>query len=228
MSEKGSRPAWFKRFLHQKPLIDAVPDEAAGRAFKAALHYFDTREDADLDPLSLAVYSAIKPYIDEAFADFQRTSAKNRANVKRRWKPSVTTRTSGNDLIPSDTKNTEEEAEAEAEEETEEESVATPSALPKLTGKPKRTSYGHFGWVKLTSEQYSRLSNDLGEAELKWCIDYVDEAAQSTGNKNRWRDWNLVIRRCHRDGWGVGRAAAKAEPTRKPYAYDPGDTTGSL
>ena len=103
--------------------------------------------------------------------------------------------------------------------------TVVPSAtLPSPAEKPKYTGYGQYGWVKLTDEQYKKLLSDLGETELKRCIAYVDEAAQSTGNKNRWKDWNLVIRRCHRDRWGVG----KEQATQKPYVYDPGDTTGSL
>ena len=81
------------------------------------------------------------------------------------------------------------------------------STAPKAPAptKKSRKSYGEFGWVKLTDEEYHRLSNDLGEAEVKRCIAYVDESAQSTGNKNKWRDWNLVVRKCSREGWGLNR-----------------------
>ena len=99
----------------------------------------------------------------------------------------------------------------------------TPSEPKK--SKPVRHERGRYGWVKLSDEEYSRLSNDLGEAEVKRCIAYVDESAQSTGNKNKWRDWNLVIRRCHRDGWGLGKGAKKSD---EPFVYDPGDTSWSL
>lgn len=67
---------------------------------------------------------------------------------------------------------------------------------------PVRKEFSRYGWVKLTQEEYDRLVADLGETEAKRCIDYIDEAAQSTRNKNKWKDWNLVVRRCHRDGWG--------------------------
>lgn len=77
--------------------------------------------------------------------------------------------------------------------------------------KPERKQYGQYGWVKLSQEEYSRLSNDLGENELKRCIAYLDESAQSTGNKNKWRDWNLVIRRCSRDHWGLKDGTTPAE-----------------
>lgn len=71
---------------------------------------------------------------------------------------------------------------------------------------PARKKYGSFGWVKLTDEEHSRLVAELGEQEAQRCIDYIDEAAQSTGNKNKWKDWNLVIRKCHRDGWGLSKS----------------------
>lgn len=81
--------------------------------------------------------------------------------------------------------------------------------------KPVR-AYGEYGWVKLTDEQFSRLMSELGELETKRCIRVVDESAQSTGNKNKWKDWNLVVRRCNREGWGRrntnGRDTANASP----------------
>lgn len=67
---------------------------------------------------------------------------------------------------------------------------------------PTRTRHGEYGWVLLTDDQYAKLEKDLGKDELDRCIRYVDESAQSNGNKNKWKDWNLVIRRCHREGWG--------------------------
>lgn len=90
--------------------------------------------------------------------------------------------------------------------------------------KPVRKGYGKYGWVKLTDGEYSRLSNDLGQAEFERCIAYIDEAAQSTGNKNKWRDWNLVIRRCHRDGWGMNRGTTDTKNAVKTAAdYDDGE-----
>ena len=71
---------------------------------------------------------------------------------------------------------------------------------------PTRQKHGTYGWVRLAEEEYARLVADFGEAETLRCINYVDESAQSTGNKNKWRDWNLVIRKCHRDGWGLSKS----------------------
>ena len=76
---------------------------------------------------------------------------------------------------------------------------------PPAPAKQARKSYGEFGWVKLTDDEYNHLLNDLGEAEVKRCIAYVDESAQATGNKNKWRDWNLVVRKCYNQGWGLNQ-----------------------
>lgn len=86
-----------------------------------------------------------------------------------------------------------------------------PPPPPPQPPKEVRKSYGRYGWVKLTDTEYHRLLNDFGEAEVKRCIAYVDESAQSTGNKNKWRDWNLVVRKCKRDGWGKGYYTQKPQ-----------------
>lgn len=84
----------------------------------------------------------------------------------------------------------------------------------------KRKKYGDSGWVLLTDEEYRRLLNDLGEAELKRCIAYIDESAQITGNKNKWKDWNRVIRRCSREGWGKGYVSRAGGAAKKDFKYD--------
>lgn len=78
-------------------------------------------------------------------------------------------------------------------------------------------AHGEYGWVKLTDEQYQRLLTDLGQEELDRCIRYVDESAQKNRNKNKWSDWNLVIRNCHRDGWGRSQSKTKQYTTESQY-----------
>lgn len=87
-----------------------------------------------------------------------------------------------------------------------------PSAATPSENKPAKHKYGEYGWVLLTDEQYARLLTDLGEMELARCIAYVDESAQSTGNKNKWKDWNLVLRKCSKFGWGRGYKSQNKQP----------------
>lgn len=84
-------------------------------------------------------------------------------------------------------------------------SIESEADKPPAPAKQARKSYGEFGWVKLTDDEYDHLLNDLGEAEVKRCIAYVDESAQATGNKNKWRDWYLVVRKCYKQGWGLNQ-----------------------
>lgn len=84
---------------------------------------------------------------------------------------------------------------------------------------PARRAWGEYGWVKLTDEEYQQLEKQLGADELKRCIAYIDESAQLTQNKNKWKDWCVVIQRCHRDGWGKapsGGGAGKRQPDFQP------------
>lgn len=99
-------------FLHQKPIVDSVPDAVVGQAIKAAFNYFDSREEPQLDALPMVVFSAFKPYIDESFADYDR-DVRNGNKGGRPKKPPVTPGKGGH---PSQTQA---EAEAEAEVEAE-------------------------------------------------------------------------------------------------------------
>lgn len=92
--------------------------------------------------------------------------------------------------------------EEEEEEDIEREEDKTKNKKKKESIPAQRHKYGTFQWVQLTDAQVMALEKDIGRAELERCIAYVDESAQSTGNKNKWKDWNLVIRRCARDNWG--------------------------
>lgn len=84
-----------------------------------------------------------------------------------------------------------------------------------------RKSYGEHGRVKLSQEEHDRLVRDYGQAEAERCIAYVDEIAQSTNNKPGWKDWNLVVRRCHRDGWGSKGGGQKPQYGRSRLDVPP-------
>ena len=83
MAKKENRPAWFKMFRNQKALIDSVPDAAAGKALKAIFQYFECGEVIEMTPLEFAVFSSVKPYVDESYEDFE--DGKKRM-MYTRWK----------------------------------------------------------------------------------------------------------------------------------------------
>ena len=88
-------------------------------------------------------------------------------------------------------------------------SSGNPPAPPRTpaVGKAETVRHmrGKYGWVKLTDDEYVRLLEDYGEEKVAFAIEYVDESAQTTKNKNKWSDWNLVVRKAIREEWGYHR-----------------------
>ena len=68
--------------------------------------------------------------------------------------------------------------------------------------KPVKHKRGKYGWVKLSDDEYTKLKTEYGAQVAHHFIAYVDESAQGTGNKNKWKDWNLVVRKAIRQQWG--------------------------
>lgn len=199
---KGGRPEWFKFWRRNRAQLDIeqLSIESRGKVFTNMMRYFD--QDAELlemDALEMLAFNVLKVNVDDSIAEYAETSRKNRENVNKRWHSSE----SEYDRIRPYTMATKIEDRRQKSEERRENSAENPPHTPK-----KR--YGAYGWVQLTEEQYARLLQDLGPAELERCIQYIDESAQQTGNKNKWKDWNLVIRKCSRERWGIKQTASEA------------------
>ena len=163
MSKGEKRPSWFKLFLHQKPIIDSVPDEVVGQAIKAAFHYFATKEELQLDVLPMVVYSSFKPYIEESFADYER-DVRNGHKGGRPQKPPVTPGKGG---LPT---RTQAEAEADAERET----------VSKADKPLTRHKYGSYKNVLFTDEEYAKLQAEY-PADYEERIERLSEYIASTG-----------------------------------------------
>lgn len=67
----------------------------------------------------------------------------------------------------------------------------------------EKHKYGEYGWVKLTEKQYNNLKAEFGDDYIDKVITAVDEYVQSNGNKNKYKDFNLVIRRAIREKWSI-------------------------
>lgn len=75
--------------------------------------------------------------------------------------------------------------------------------------------YGEYGWIKLTDNQYEKLCKDFSKEYIDLVIEKIDEYIQSNGNKNKYKDWNLIIRKSIRDKWSCLKDI-KSTPTEKP------------
>jgi len=70
-----------------------------------------------------------------------------------------------------------------------------------VTPKPVKHKHGSYGWIQLTDLQYNKLVEEFTKDKLDNYINALDEYVQSTGNKNKYKDWNLVLRKAIRENW---------------------------
>lgn len=67
--------------------------------------------------------------------------------------------------------------------------------------KEEMHKHGEYGWIKLTNTQYNKLCEDYSRDYIDFAIKKIDEYVQSNGNKNKYKDWNLVLRKAIRERW---------------------------
>jgi hypothetical protein len=79
----------------------------------------------------------------------------------------------------------------------------------------ERKKHGEYGWVRLSEREYKRLVSDYGEKIVRHYIAVVDEKAQQTGNKNKWKDWSLTVRNAIKQKWGNPATGVGARPGRE-------------
>lgn len=60
---------------------------------------------------------------------------------------------------------------------------------------------GNYKRIKLTQEQYDRLINEFGKEYIQIVIERLDEYVESNNNKNKYSNYNLVIRKAIRENW---------------------------
>ena len=70
----------------------------------------------------------------------------------------------------------------------------------------KYNIYGEYKRIKLTDDEYNRLVNDYGEEFIKKQIKLLDEYVESNNNKNKYTNFNLVLRKSIRDNWFKNKA----------------------
>lgn len=65
----------------------------------------------------------------------------------------------------------------------------------------KKEKYGKYGRIKLTLKEYERLCEDFNKDFINRQIELLDEYVESNNNKNKYSNFNLVLRRSIKDKW---------------------------
>lgn len=177
--------------------ISPLPKTVQVEAIMALCAYaLDDVEPDGLSPMAAALFMLVRPSLD--------ASAKMSVGGKKRAKRP---QPAAEDPAP----------QAEPREEPAQEEAPSEKKAPAKPPAPPKKARAPYSWVKLTDAEYERLCRDLGEAEATYWIRLVDEMAQSTYNKNGWKDWNLTVRRAAREKWGPRRTADKASARNAQY-----------
>ena len=180
--------------------LQAFSDAECGRLFRACLKYSSEGTTAELSGNERFIWPMLKNMIDRDKEAYSEKCETNRLNGEKGGRP----KNPKNPTVFSETEKTQEkEKEEDKEEDKDKEKEESPSE------RERAHKHGEYGWIRLTETQYRRLLQDLGPAELDRCIQYIDESAQRTGNKNKWKDWNLTIRKCAREGWGKDQSSSR-------------------
>lgn len=94
----------------------------------------------------------------------------------------------------------EKEIELEIKKEIDINSVPDKSDTPPLK-KDTKKSYGEYGRIKLTDKQYEKLCEDYGKLFIDNQIKLLDEYVESNNNKNKYSNFNLVLRKSINENW---------------------------
>ena len=194
--------------LDHEDLVDVLElkDAEAGKLFKAILSYVDTGQAVKLPSRADVIFGFIRRRLDRDQIKYEAMCKKRSEAGKLGAQKTNGQRSANADKRAANSADRDPEPDRVPEPDRDPEPEREPEPGPPGQGAPaeaeKRLSFGSYGWIRLTGQEHEALKAELGLTELNRCIRYVDELAQSTGNKNRWQDWRLVLSRCSREGWG--------------------------
>ena len=70
-----------------------------------------------------------------------------------------------------------------------------------INNKTKKNKFGKFQRIKLTEQEYERLCKEFGRSFIERQIDLLDEYVESNNNKNKYSNFNLVLRKSINQNW---------------------------
>ncbi len=191
--------------------IKCLPEGEREPLLMAVLEYGIDGTEPELDGAYSAMFTLMKPQID--------ANNKRYENGKKGGRPAAHEKPNDNqaetETKPSDNQN-ETKPEPNVNDNVnvnvnandnvkEKESAKEKGAAAPTRSSDKKTErhkYGTYGWVRLSDREYTRLISDYGEKTVADAIRYIDESAQQTGNKNKWKDWNVTLRKAITNNWG--------------------------
>lgn len=79
------------------------------------------------------------------------------------------------------------------------------------TKKETKNIYGGYGRIKLTENEYKKLCEEFTKEFIDKQIEALDEYVESNNNKNKYTNFNLVLRKSIRENWFKTKVEDKYE-----------------
>ena len=86
----------------------------------------------------------------------------------------------------------------------------TPNTLTSIIPKNEiKKNYGKYQRVKLSDNEVKKLIEDFGKEIVKEKINQIDEYVEINNNKNKYKNFNLVIRKAIKENWFNKKSSSK-------------------
>lgn len=200
----------FILYKDQQEIIDKLSDENAGKLIKAIYKYANTGEIPELNELLSIAIIPFKQSIDRNSEKWEETKEKRRkaGKISAEKKKQVSTNQTHVESVEQKVTNS---THVESVEQTSTNSTVNVNVSDNVSVsvnnkeknilKKEKHKYGKFGRVKLTDVEYDRLVSEYGQNFIDNQIESLDEYVESNNNKNKYTNFNLVLRRSIREKW---------------------------
>lgn len=204
--------ARFSIFESMRKATVELPDDIRLRIYDIILDYGFYGTEPEFEPeeyMLKGIFESLRYAIDQSIA-LSESGRKGGQATKKETTPETTLATTLKSTIATN-RIEEKENRKEEEEKRREEKEKKGKGAP-----AQKHKHGSYGWVLLTDAEYNRIVTAHGKDIADYYISMIDEKAQQTGNKNKWKDWNLTVQKAIREKWG------KPPPTKNaPHGVDP-------
>ena len=214
----------FILYYDQGEILEKLSDEDAGKLIKKVFQYAKTREEPELKNVLGIAFIPFKQAIDRNTEKWEEIKKKrsyagkiSAEKKKQESTKSTSINTSQQNVTNLTHDNTIQQNQQKETNATDNVSVNVNvndnvnvnvndnnkyiTTSSNISKKKEKHKYGKFGRVKLTDDEYFRLIDEFGENFIKKQIDLLDEYVESNNNKNKYSNFNLVIRKSIRENW---------------------------
>lgn len=201
MSKRKERPDGIVLYQQSLQTLALLPDEAAGRAIKAAVAYFTTGAEMEAgQTMEYLAFSILKVDIDAARDRFIAKCEQNRKNRNGGDQPSP--------VVTSGDQNRNEQNLSELNlSESEQSRVEQNKGAAQPPTAPARDT---DGIICISDEDFEKLQTELGQGELDRIVSYLGRYCLETGK--RYANWPAIIRRASKEGWGIKLSGSSTTP----------------